>query len=121
MLLEIKNLNVSFENDRGKLIAVNNISFSLNSGETLGIVGESGSGKSVTCLSIMQLLQNATVNGEVLFNPSNDLQVNLCSIPSNQMRKYRGNDIAMIFQEPMTFIESGFFLWLTRSLKLTLL
>lgn len=83
-------------------MAVNDVSFTLNKGETLGIVGESGSGKSVTSLSIMRLISSPgkITGGQIIYN--NGVRTDLLSIQEKQMRKYRGKEIAMIFQEPMT-------------------
>lgn len=99
MLLEVNNLSTIFKMKRGTVKAVNDISFSCNDGEILAIVGESGSGKSVTSLSIMQLLaENAEiVEGEILYKGENLLRKS----PA-EMRAIRGNQISMIFQEPMT-------------------
>ena len=102
-LLEIKNLTTEFSSD-GKIIkAVNDISFTLNKGETLGIVGESGSGKSVTSLSIMRLIASPpgkiSAGNIIYFNGDS---TDLLSLREKKMRKYRGKEIAMIFQEPMT-------------------
>lgn len=99
MLLEVKNLSTTFKMKRGTVKAVNQISFNCEEGEILAIVGESGSGKSVTSLSIMQLLaENAEVTeGEILYKGENLLKK---SLP--EMRTMRGNEISMIFQEPMT-------------------
>lgn len=108
-LLDIKNLNVSFNVENDTVNAVNNVSFSLNKGETVGIVGESGSGKSVTALSVMRLLpKNAAINGDVFLTPSNGDKINLTSLPLNSMRSFRGNHIAMIFQEPMSSLNPVF-------------
>jgi oligopeptide/dipeptide ABC transporter ATP-binding protein len=98
-VLEVKNLKVSFTTDRGTLTAVDGISFNLEKGQTLGIVGESGCGKSVTSLSIMRLIAppGKIVGGEINFNGRN-----LLNVSEPEMRQIRGNDIAMIFQEPMT-------------------
>jgi peptide/nickel transport system ATP-binding protein len=105
-LLEINNLQIDFNSERGQTRAVDQISFYLHEGETLGIVGESGSGKSVTALSIMQLLPGSPTQkntGEILYLPKGkDEPVNLLGLPPEQMRLYRGPEIAMIFQEPMT-------------------
>lgn len=103
-LLEIKNLVTEFHTEEEIVKAVNDISFTLNKGETIGIVGESGSGKSVTSLSVMQLIPNPPgkiTNGEILFHSDNGV-VDLLKISEKEMRSYRGNEIAMIFQEPMT-------------------
>jgi peptide/nickel transport system ATP-binding protein len=112
-ILEVKNLVTEFATDDGIVKAVDGISFSLKPGETLGIVGESGSGKSVTSLSIMQLIQKPTgriSQGEIIFDKwsteplfdAKEAPANLLEIGEKNMRKIRGNDIAMIFQEPMT-------------------
>lgn len=104
-LLEVKNLVTTFRSD-GKLFnAVNNISFTLRQGQTLGIVGESGSGKSVTSLSIMQLIPNPPgkiTGGEIIYYTKENKAIDLTKLSNEQMRQYRGNEIAMIFQEPMT-------------------
>ena len=92
-LLDIKNLSVSFA---GKEV-VHSINFTINAGEKLALVGESGSGKSVTALAILKLVQNAQLGGQVLFDGKDTLQM-----PEVQLRGLRGDDIAMIFQEPMT-------------------
>ena len=98
-LLEVKDLNVAFATRRGIVQAVNNLSFTLNKGETLGIVGESGSGKSVSMNSVMGLVRdsNVTISGEVLFNGADLLQKS-----DEEMRSIRGREIAMVFQDPMT-------------------
>jgi len=101
-LLEVKNLVTKFTSDGKIITAVNDVSFTLGKGETLGIVGESGSGKSVTSLSIMRLISSPgkITGGQIIYN--NGGSSDLLSIPERQMRKYRGKEIAMIFQEPMT-------------------
>ena len=99
-LLEIRNLRTYFETDDGTVKAVDDVSFELKRGETLGIVGESGSGKSVTNLSIIRLIPEPPgkiVSGEVIFSGSD-----LLLLPSEDIRKIRGRRIAMIFQDPMT-------------------
>jgi len=103
-LLEIKNLVTEFRSDGEVTKAVNNVSFTLNKGETIGIVGESGSGKSVTSLSVMRLIPNPPgeiTGGEILFH-GEDGVIDLVKATEKQMRSLRGNEIAMIFQEPMT-------------------
>ncbi len=110
-LLEIKNLRTEFLTENETVTAVNNISFTLNKGETIGIVGESGSGKSVTSLSIMRLIQSPPgkiTGGEITFHSSTQGQVNLTTLPEKEIRKLRGNKIAMIFQEPMTSLNPVF-------------
>jgi oligopeptide transport system ATP-binding protein len=99
-LLEVKNLRTYFETDDGVVKAVDDISFQLKRGETLGIVGESGSGKSVTNLSVIRLIPEPPgkiVSGEVIFNGTD-----LLLLPREAIRKIRGRRIAMIFQDPMT-------------------
>jgi oligopeptide/dipeptide ABC transporter ATP-binding protein len=99
-LLEIRNLKTCFYTEDGVVPAIENVSFSLDKGETIGIVGESGSGKSVTALSVMRLIPNPPGRiecGEIIFEGENLLEKRM-----DQMRGIRGNDIAMIFQEPMT-------------------
>src|ERR1051326_1170678 len=99
-LLEVKNLRTYFDTEDGVVKAVDDISFQLKRGETLGIVGESGSGKSVTNLSIIRLVPDPPgkiVSGEVIFSGSD-----LLLLPNEAIRKIRGRRIAMIFQDPMT-------------------
>ncbi len=120
-LLEVRNLSVQFRTSETQGIsslqyttAVDNVSFSIGKGETLGIVGESGSGKSVTCLSILNLLsypQAIIPNGEILFSgqpTANNDSTNLLKLSLKEIRKFRGKDIAMIFQEPMTSLNPVF-------------
>ncbi len=103
-LLEIRNLSTKFMTEAGEIEAVNNVSFTLKKGETIGIVGESGSGKSVTALSIMRLLsKNGIVSsGNIDFYNKENSVVDLLKIPEKELQSYRGNELAMIFQEPMT-------------------
>ena len=99
-LFEIKSLKTFFHTEAGTVKAVNDVSFDIYKGEVLGIVGESGSGKSVTSLSINRLIPNPPgeiVAGEILYNG-----INLLDLSYEEMRKYRGRHISMIFQEPMT-------------------
>ena len=99
-LLEVKNLKTYFHTREGTVRAVDDVSFSMEQGETLGLVGESGSGKSVTALSIMRLISSPPgriESGQILLNG-----VNLLDLGDEDMRKVRGKEIAMIFQEPMT-------------------
>jgi peptide/nickel transport system ATP-binding protein len=105
-LLSVKNLTVEFHTSEGMTRAVNNVSFDIPAGKTIGIVGESGSGKSVTSLAVMGLLQKPAARipqGEILFNGQNLLTFN-----DDQMRQVRGNQISMIFQEPMTSLNPVF-------------
>ena len=99
-LLEIKDLQTYFDTEAGVVKAVDGVSFDIYKGEVLGIVGESGSGKSVTSLSINRLIPNPPgeiVSGEILYKG-----INLLNLSYEEMREYRGRDISMIFQEPMT-------------------
>ncbi len=99
-LLEVKGLKTYFDTDEGTVKAVDGVSFHIDKGETLGVVGESGSGKSVTSLSIMRLIPQPPgriAEGQMLFNGED-----LVKKSERAMRKIRGNDISMIFQEPMT-------------------
>lgn len=98
-VLEVKNLEIDFETFAGPVHAIRNVSFNLKKGENFAIVGESGSGKSVTVRSVMNLLsKNAIVkNGEILYKGDNLLEKT-----DEEMQKIRGDDIAMIFQDPMT-------------------
>jgi oligopeptide/dipeptide ABC transporter ATP-binding protein len=100
LTLSVQNLHTSFYMDTGAVHVLDGVGFDLHEKETLGIVGESGSGKSVTALSIMRLLMGTTGridSGKILFQGTNLLELN-----EDEMRKIRGNNIAMIFQEPMT-------------------
>ncbi|OPH10796.1 ABC transporter ATP-binding protein [Cylindrospermopsis raciborskii] len=103
--LEVHNLQVEFSGDGAQVQAINGISFDLPQGQTLGIVGESGSGKSVTALTIMGLLPypGQVTGGQILFrNQKNAQPLDLLALPSREIQLYRGGDMAMIFQEPMT-------------------
>jgi len=105
VLLEVKNLVTEFQTEDEVVKAVNNISFTLNRGETIGVVGESGSGKSVTSLSVMRLIPDPPgriAGGEIIFHKENGERIDLTKVSEAEMRELRGNDIAMIFQEPMT-------------------
>jgi len=101
-ILEVRNLTVTF----GSFTAVDGISFSLHEGQTLAVVGESGSGKSVTALSIMRLVELGTrgriESGEILFRGANGEVTDLVQESEDAMRQVRGNQISMIFQEPLT-------------------
>jgi peptide/nickel transport system ATP-binding protein len=111
VLLDIRNLVTEFRTDNETVKAVNDISFQVKAGETVGIVGESGSGKSVTSLSVMGLIPNPpgeVTGGEILYKTREDGVVDLTALTEKQKRKYRGNEIAMIFQEPMTSLNPVF-------------
>ena len=100
VLLEVRDLRTHFFTEDGVVKAVDGVSYDINEGETLGLVGESGCGKSVSALSIMRLVPNPpgrTIGGEVIFDGEDLLKMNM-----NEMRHIRGNQIAMVFQEPMT-------------------
>ncbi|MFD2872108.1 ABC transporter ATP-binding protein [Mucilaginibacter ximonensis] len=98
-MLTVNNLNIQFKTPGGFFEAVQDVSFALTKGETVGIVGESGSGKSVTSLALMRLLDKNTsvIQGKVTMG-----DINILDLPEDKMRAFRGNKIAMIFQEPMT-------------------
>jgi len=106
VLLEVKNLKTYFYTDDGVAKAVDDVSFKLDKGETLGLVGESGCGKSVSALSIMRLIPDPPgkiAGGEIYFKGKNILK-----LTERQMQEIRGNDIGMIFQEPMTSLNPVF-------------
>jgi peptide/nickel transport system ATP-binding protein len=110
-LLDVKNLVTEFRSDIYNVKAVNDVSFSVGRGRTLGIVGESGSGKSVTSLSVMRLIPNPPgriTAGTAIFTEADGTSVDLLALPEETMRTYRGNRIAMIFQEPMTSLNPVF-------------
>ena len=105
LLLEVKNLSVNFHREDSVTHAVDSVSFTLREGETLGIVGESGSGKSVTALSILKLIDPPSGiidKGEIFFTSNQKPPVDLLQLPEKEIRHYRGKEISMIFQEPMT-------------------
>lgn len=105
-VLEVNSLQTTFFTDGGEIPAVDHVDFHIKEGEILGIVGESGCGKSVTSLSVMGLVPNPpgkVVGGEVLYKGKN-----LLDMSDKQMRQIRGNEIAMIFQEPMTSLNPVF-------------
>src|ERR1700744_2179734 len=105
-LLEIDQLNIGFDTNRGQLRPVQEVSFSIYPGQTLAVVGESGCGKSVTALSILRLIPSPpgeVLGGEILFEGRD-----LLSLSEKQMQRVRGKDIAMIFQEPMTSLNPVF-------------
>jgi peptide/nickel transport system ATP-binding protein len=105
-LLDVKNLKTYFFTDEGVVRAVDGVDLYINQGETLGVVGESGCGKSVTALSIMKLIPQPPgriVEGEIIYNG-----VDLVTLAPNKMRKIRGKEISMVFQEPMTSLNPVF-------------
>ena len=111
ILLEFKNLVTEFHTEGTIVKAVSGVSFTLNKGETIGIVGESGSGKSVTSLSAMRLIPSPPgkiSGGEIIFHEKDGTATDLLAISEEEIRKFRGNDIAMIFQEPMTSLNPVF-------------
>ena len=110
-LLAFKDLVTEFHTEGQVVKAVNGISFTLNKGETIGIVGESGSGKSVTSLSAMRLIPNPPgiiSGGKIIFHKNDGSTVDLLALSEEEMRAHRGNDLAMIFQEPMTSLNPVF-------------
>jgi oligopeptide/dipeptide ABC transporter ATP-binding protein len=105
-LIQVKNLRTSFFTPEGEVRAIDGVSFAIGEGKTLGLVGESGCGKSVTSLSIMRLIPvppGRIVGGEILYRGRDLLKLN-----NEEMRKIRGNEISMIFQEPMTSLNPVF-------------
>lgn len=110
-LLEVRNLKTYFHTEGGVAKAVDDVSFTIYKGETVGIVGESGSGKSVTCLTTMRLIPEPPgfiAGGEILYHRPNGEVVDLTKATEDQMREFRGNEISMIFQEPMTSLNPVF-------------
>ena len=101
-IIEVKDLKLFFDGDYGTTQILNGITFDIHAGETLGIVGESGCGKSQTAMSIMRL-NKARLEGEIKFK-----ETNLLDLPISAMRKIRGNEISMIFQDPMTCLNPVF-------------
>jgi peptide/nickel transport system ATP-binding protein len=105
-LLEIRNLKTQFTSDGAKVLAVDDVSFAIPPGGTLGVVGESGCGKSVTALSVMRLIADPPgriVGGQILFKGED-----LLALPEPRLRRIRGNSISMVFQEPMTSLNPVF-------------
>lgn len=105
-ILEVKDLKIQFKNGKGTVEPIRGVNFILEKGETLGVVGESGSGKSLTSLAVMGLLPDKIskiTSGEILFNGRD-----LTALTEKQYRKLRGNEISMIFQEPMTSLNPVF-------------
>ncbi|VEA47889.1 glutathione transporter ATP-binding protein [Salmonella enterica subsp. arizonae] len=110
-VLSVSGLNIAFHHEGQQVDAVRNLSLCLKRGETLAIVGESGSGKSVTALALMRLIEQADANvrcGEMLLRRRNRQVIELSEQSDAQMRRVRGADIAMIFQEPMTSLNPVF-------------
>lgn len=110
-LLDVQDLQTHFFTEQGVVKSVQNVSFSLRRGETLAVVGESGSGKSVTSLSIMGLIPShagRVVGGRIGFTRRDGVEVDLTSLSGGDMRRLRGNEIAMVFQEPMTSLNPVF-------------
>ncbi|MCX7552585.1 ABC transporter ATP-binding protein [Marinicella sp. S1101] len=105
-LLNIKNLSVAFHTEHGKVMAVDDLSFQIGAGQTMGLVGESGSGKSVTALSVLGLVPQPP--GQITAGQIEFHGTDLLSLPDKQLRKIRGNDISMVFQEPMTSLNPVF-------------
>ncbi|MAE71646.1 MAG: peptide ABC transporter ATP-binding protein, partial [Gemmatimonadetes bacterium] len=106
VLLELRELRTYFSGDEGIAKAVDGVNYAVMEGESLGIVGESGCGKSVTALSIMQLVPQPPgffAGGEILFRGENLLEAE-----ESRMREVRGNEVSMIFQEPMTALNPVF-------------
>ena len=104
-LLTVSNLTIDFSSHRGDVRAVNDVSFELHRGETLAIVGESGSGKSVTSLALLGLIPmppGRVVSGQAIFHSEKIGETDLLKLSETDLRQVRGNDIGMIFQEPMT-------------------
>lgn len=110
-LVSIENLRVEFETDSGTVVGVEDLSFSIVPGETVCVVGESGSGKSVTSLSLMRLIEfsgGRIAGGNIWFNKSDGERIDLTKADAQTMRSIRGNEIGMIFQEPMTSLNPVF-------------
>ncbi len=110
-IAQVRNLRVEFETKNGTVVGVEDVSFDVQPGETVCIVGESGSGKSVSSLSLMRLVEfggGEIAGGELLFDRGGDAPIDLAKQGTGAMRQIRGNDIGMIFQEPMTALNPVF-------------
>ena len=110
-LVSIENLRVEFETDGGTVVGVDDVTFTINPGETVCVVGESGSGKSVTSLSLMRLVEfggGRIAGGRLKFAPRDGTAIDLAAAAQEFMRALRGNEIGMIFQEPMTSLNPVF-------------
>ncbi|MBT3465639.1 MAG: ABC transporter ATP-binding protein, partial [Rhodobacteraceae bacterium] len=110
-IAEIHGLRVEFQTKDGSVVGVSDVSFDINSGETVCVVGESGSGKSVSSLSLMRLVEfggGEITGGRLLFDRKDEGQIDLAQTEPNLMRSIRGNEIGMIFQEPMTALNPVF-------------
>ena len=105
-LLQVRGLSVAFDTDEGRVRALDDVSFDIYPGETLGVVGESGCGKTVTALAAMRLIQSPpgfVESGEIRFGGRD-----LLAMPEKDVRRIRGNEISMVFQEPMTSLNPVF-------------
>ena len=110
-LSQIKDLEVTFKTDDGFVQAIHGISFSVGKGETVAVVGESGSGKSVTALSALKLIPQPPAsypNGSIHFTRKDGTTIDLLNASAKEMQHIRGNEIAMIFQEPMSSLNPVF-------------
>ena len=110
-VLQVRDLTVSFKTEQGRVQVVKNLGFDVHAGQTLAVVGESGSGKSVTSLALMRLVENGggqIDSGQMLLNGRHAGKLDLAKASSAQMRKVRGADMAMVFQEPMTSLNPVF-------------
>ncbi|RRY17223.1 ABC transporter ATP-binding protein, partial [Brucella anthropi] len=110
-IVRVENVSVDFKGDDGTFRAVRNLSFEIRPGETLAVVGESGSGKSVTSLAIMRLVEfggGKITEGAIEFTNRDGVTHDLTRFALDEMEGIRGNDIAMIFQEPMTSLNPVF-------------
>jgi oligopeptide/dipeptide ABC transporter ATP-binding protein len=109
-MLKVENLHTHFYTRAGVVKSVNGVSFQVDAGETLAVVGESGSGKSVTSLSVMRLIDapGRIVSGSILLRTKQGASLELTGCSDKEMRRIRGNDVAMVFQEPMTSLNPAF-------------